>query len=158
MNIKDFAGTTPEFLPETFFTGTLQGWGVVESLLGGLQRRFVVRARGEWDEAAQVVSFTETWTFDGGRADTLRWKIRKLGPGRYAGHETRIDGEASGEQNGCAFHWIYSRDTPQDDGASLRLNFDDWFYRIDEQVAIVSASAGRAGIPFSIVHAAYRRA
>lgn len=157
MDIKDFAGTTPEFLPETFLTGRLEGWGLLESLLGGLQKRFRVRADGTWDEVAQVVTFRETWTFDNGRTDTLIWKIRKLAPGSYVGQELRLDGEAVGEQAGCAFHWTYSRDTPQDDGKSLLLNFDDWFYRIDEQVAIVSASAGRAGIPFSLLHATYRK-
>jgi hypothetical protein len=157
MDIKDFAGTTPEFLPETFFAGSLRGWGLLESLLGGLQKRFVVQAQGEWDRGTQIVSFTETWTFDNGRSDTLQWKIRKLGPGRYSGHEARIEGEAKGEQAGYAFHWAYSRNTPQDDGKTALLNFDDWFYRIDDQVAIVSASAGRAGIPFSIVHATYRK-
>ena len=39
-------------------------------------------------------------------------QIRKLGPGRYAGYEARLDGEAKGEQAGCAFHWTYSRNTP----------------------------------------------
>lgn len=158
MDIDDFAGTIPEFRPETFLTGTLQGWGLVESLMGGLQKRFTVEARGAWDEAQQVVSFTETWTFDNGRSDTLDWKIRKLGPRRYSGTETRIEGEAEGEQSGCAFHWAYSRDTPQDDGKSMLLNFNDWFYLIDEQVAMVRGSAGRAGLPFAIAHVTYRRA
>lgn len=157
MDIKHFAATTPEFLPETFLTGKLEGWGLLESLLGGLQKRFRVLADGTWDEVAQVVTFTETWTFDNGRTDTLVWNIRKLAPGSYIGQELRVGGEAVGEQAGCAFHWTYSRDTPQDDGKSLLLNFDDWFYRIDEQVAIVSASAGRAGIPFSLLHATYRK-
>lgn len=158
MDIDDFAGTTPEFRPETFLVGRLQGWGILESLIGNLQKRFTVEAKGSWDEAALTVSFSETWTFDNGRQDTLDWQIRKLGPGRYSGTETRIDGEAEGHANGCAFHWTYSRDTPQDDGKSMLLNFDDWFYRIDDHVAIVRGSAGRAGIPFAIAHVTYRKA
>lgn len=157
MDIKDFAGTTPVLLPEQFLTGTLRGWGVVESILGGLQKRFVVRARGDWEEATQILSFIETWTFDNGRSDTLYWKIIKRGIGHYSGSERRIDGEAKGEQMGCAFHWTYSRDTPQDDGKSALLNYDDWFYRIDERVLMVSGSAGRVGIPFAMIHGAYQR-
>ena len=78
MNIEDFAGTSPELLPESYLAGDLEGWGVVERVTGGLQQRFTVKARGTWDEAAHVLSFTETWTFDDGRQDTLTWRIAKL--------------------------------------------------------------------------------
>ena len=33
MAIGDFEGTTPPFLPEEFFNGRLEGWGVLESLV-----------------------------------------------------------------------------------------------------------------------------
>ena len=159
MDIDDFAGTSPELLPETYLAGDLEGWGVVERVTGGLQQRFTVKARGTWDEAAHVLRFTETWTFDDGRQDTLTWRIAKLASGRYSGQESRLDGEAEGECAGCAFHWRYTRNTPQSGGddKSMVLNFNDWFYRIDERVVMVRGSAGRAGIPFSILHATYRK-
>lgn len=40
----------------------------------------------------------------------------------------------------------------------MLLNFNDWFYGIDERVAIVRGSAGRAGIAFAFAHVTYRRA
>lgn len=163
MDIADFTGTTPELLPEQFLTGDLEGWGVIERLTGGLQQRFTVKAHGSWDETARLLTFTETWTFDDGRQDTLSWRIVKGADGRYSGQEARLEGEAEGDARGCAFHWRYTRDTPQkgdgpgDETASMVLNFNDWFYRIDERVVMVRGSAGRAGIPFAILHAAYRR-
>ena len=159
MDIDEFAGTSPELLPEIFLAGDLEGWGVVERVTGGLQQRFTVKAHGTWDDVAGVLNFTETWTFDDGRQDTLTWRIAKLDSGRYTGQEQRLDGEAEGERAGCAFHWRYARDTPQSGGndKSMVLNFNDWFYRIDERVVMVRGSAGRAGIPFSILHATYRR-
>jgi len=159
MNIDDFAGSVPELLPESYLTGDLEGWGVVERLTGGLQQRFTVRANGAWDEVARVLNFIETWTFDDGRQDTLAWRISRLASGRYTGQEPRLDGEAEGERAGCAFHWQYTRNTPLSGGddKSMMLNFNDWFYRIDERVVMVRGSAGRAGIPFSILHATYRR-
>ncbi|WP_338025256.1 DUF3833 family protein [Bradyrhizobium yuanmingense] len=90
-------------------------------------------------------------------SDTLRWTIHKLGEGPYTGHENRLEGEATGEQAGCAFHWTYTRDTPQGDGKSFKLNFDDWFYAIDDRACIVRGSAGRAGIPFATAHVTYRK-
>jgi hypothetical protein len=163
MDIMDFAGTSPELRPERFLAGDLEGWGVVERVTGGLQQRFTVKAHGSWDEAAQRLTFTETWTFDDGRQDTLSWRIFRQADGRYSGQEPRLEGEAVGDAAGCAFHWRYTRDTPQKEGAageelaSMVLNFNDWFYRIDERVVMVRGSAGRAGIPFAIIHAAYRR-
>lgn len=157
MAIEDFKNTKPLFLPETFFVGRLEGWAVVESLVGGLLKRATITAHGEFEANTQTVLFTETYSFDDGHTDTLRWTIRKIGDGKYNGHENRIQGEASGEQAGCAFHWSYTRDTRQADGKTVRLNFDDWFYAIDEKACIVRGSAGRAGIPFATAHVTYRK-
>ena len=147
MAIESFKGTLPEFLPEGFFDGRLEGWAVMESLTGGLQKRATIAAEGSWDAQTQTVTFTETYSFDDGHKDTLRWAIEKIAAGKYTGTEPRLVGEAEGEQAGCAYHWQYSRDTPQADGSSSKLNFDDWFYRIDE----------RAGLPFATAHVTYRK-
>ncbi len=163
MDIRDFGGTSPVLLPEAFLVGELEGWGVIERVTGGLLQRFTMKARGSWDETSGVLAFTETWTFDDGRQDTLSWRIARRADGRYAGQEPRLEGEAEGDALGCAFHWRYTRDTlqkgdgPGDGENSMVLNFNDWFYRIDERVVMVRGSAGRAGIPFTIIHAAYRR-
>ncbi len=157
MAIAAFEGTTPPFLPEKFFVGRLEGWAVIESPIGGLLKRATITAHGELDAEADTVVLTESYTFDDGHSDTLRWTIHKTSEGQYRGHENRLEGEAVGEQAGCAFHWKYTRDTPQGDGGSYKLNFDDWFYAIDEFVCIVRGSAGRAGIPFATAHVTYRK-
>ncbi|WP_433994147.1 DUF3833 family protein [Bradyrhizobium japonicum] len=61
MAIDAFACTTPLFLPEQFFVGRLEGWAVVESLVGGLLKRATIAAHGELD--ADTVVLTETYTF-----------------------------------------------------------------------------------------------
>lgn len=118
-----------------------------------------VRRRGARNlgRHGRQLDFRETWRFDDGRSDTLAWKIRHVGNARYTGTEQRLSGEAEGEQQGCAFHWQYSRDTPLGDDKSMLLDYNDWFYRIDERVVTVRGSAGRAGLPFVILHATYRR-
>lgn len=130
---------------------------VLESLVGGLLKRASITAHGELDADTDTVVFTETYTFDDGHSDTLRWTSHKMAEGQYTGLANRLEGEAVGEQAGCAFHWKYTRDTPQGDGKSFKLNFDDWFYAIDEKACIVRGSAGRAGIPFATSHVTYRR-
>lgn len=81
MAIDTFAGTTPLFLPEKFFVGRLEGWAVVESLVGGLMKRASISAHGELDADTDTVVFTETYTFDDGHSDTLRWTIHKMAEG-----------------------------------------------------------------------------
>ncbi|WP_346294829.1 DUF3833 domain-containing protein [Rhodopseudomonas sp. P1] len=157
MSIKDFNGTTPVFLPERFFDGCLEGWAVLESLVGGLQKRAVIRAEGRWSEAEGTVHFTEVYRFDDGHEDTLHWAIHKVADGKYNGSEPRLEGPAEGYQAGCAFNWRYTRNTPQKDGGAVKLNFDDWFYLIEENACIVRGSAGRAGLPFGTAHVAYRK-
>lgn len=155
MKITDFAGTTPAYRPEEFLAGELEGWRILERVTGGLQQRFTVRATGHYD--GDALAFAETWTFDDGHVDTLRWRIRPLGDGRYEGDEDRLDGLAEGDQAGRAFHGRYSRDVPQKDGSSTGLNFNDWFYRIDDQVVMAKGTAGRRGVPFVTAHVLYRR-
>lgn len=157
MAVDDFRGTVPAFLPEVFFVGRLEGWAIFESLIGGLQKRAVITAVGRLEAETDTVLLVETYEFDDGHSDTLHWTIRKLGPGRYAGHENHVEGEAKGEQAGCAFRWRYTRDTPQADGSTTRLNYDDWFYAIDGRACMVRGSAGRAGVPFATAHVAYRK-
>ena len=125
MNIADFEDTRPEFRPEEFFVGRLEGWALLQGPLGGVQRRATIKAEGTM--ISGVVHFDETWTFDDGKTDALQWQITPSSEGNYIGSEPTLDGEARGERAGCAYHWAYTRNVPGDDGSSTKLNFDDWF-------------------------------
>jgi len=147
MSIDSFKDTVPVFRPEAFFNGELEGWATLESPVGGLQRRATIRASGQYDQAAREIRFTETYTFDDGHVDTISWIIRPVGENKYEGKERTVEGKAQGECAGCAFHWSYTRDTPQKDGGTTKLNFDDWFYMIDGTGCMVRGTIGRLGLP-----------
>jgi hypothetical protein len=87
--------------------------------------------------------------------ETLAWLIRKDGSNHYRGTEAKVQGEAVGEAAGFAYHWTYARETPQKNGEPVVLNFDDWFYLIDDRVCLVRGTAGRLGLPFAIAHVTY---
>jgi Protein of unknown function (DUF3833) len=91
--IDDFKNTTPMFLPERFFSGQVEGWVVVDNLLGKLRNRATILGTGNWDEPAHCLTFSETYTFDDGEKDTFQWRIRKIGEGHYRGTEPRLKGE-----------------------------------------------------------------
>lgn len=128
---------------------------MLESVLGALKSRYTIIGSGT--PVPEGVDFTETWTFDNGLVETLRWKIRKTSAGKYIGTEPKVDGEAQGERAGFAFHWSYTRETPQQGSDPVTLNFDDWFYLIDDCTCLVRGSAGRLGLPFAIAHVTYRK-
>ena len=156
MNIKDFAGQTPEFKPELFLVGRFEGWGMLAGPLGGLKARFTVSAEGVSLNAASV-RFQETWLLDQGHKDTLTWSIEALGEGRYCGEEPRLEGPASGDQAGCAFNWRYARDTPQPGGGSVKLHFDDWFWRVGDDALVVRGTASKLGVPFASALVTYHK-
>ena len=64
MAIDAFAGTRPLFLPEQFSVGQLEGWAVLESLVGGLLKRATITGHGVLDADTDTVVFIETYSFD----------------------------------------------------------------------------------------------
>lgn len=154
MSMKTYMGRPPQLLPEEYLSGKLEGWGVIAGPMGGLQSRYTIGAEGHYQRG--LLLFTETWTFDDGKKQTLNREIKKIADHQYEGTETKLVGQARGEQAGFVFHWEYTRDVPGERG-DTRLNFDDWFYRIDERVCIVRGTAGRAGLPFATAHVTYRK-
>jgi hypothetical protein len=71
------------FRPETFFLGQTTGSGVVRDPLSRITRRFRVDTRGQRDQAYGAINFDETFAYDSGEVEVLRWVISAAGPGRY---------------------------------------------------------------------------
>src|SRR3954451_12436904 len=132
-------------------------WAVWKGLVARLLKRATILGHGEFEPDTERILFAEAYTSDDGHSDTLHRTIRKGDAGKYTGLENRLAGEAIGEQAACAFHWKYTCDTPQANGNSFELNFDDWFHAIVERAGVVRGSAGRAGIPFATAHLTFRK-
>lgn len=155
MKVEDFAGREPAFVLEDWFAGPAEGWGVMQSRFGTLQRQFRIDAHGEWDADSRTLRLVETYRFDDGSEDRLEWSIRRLADGSYEGHEPRLVGAAEGRQAGNAFHWVYTRRVPGSDGT--RFTFDDWFWLQPGGVLIVRASVRRFGVEVATMSVFYRR-
>ena len=156
MNIDDFQGKEPPLVLERFFDGDSEGWGIMQSRFGALQRQFRIDAVGRWDEAANTLHLTETYRFDDGQVDRLEWTIRRLDNGRYEGREPRLLEPAQGEQAGNAFHWTYRRNVPDAEGDTT-LGFDDWFWLQPGDVLIARASVTKLGIEVATMSVFYRK-
>lgn len=157
MKIEDFAGKQPAFILEDFFSGSLKGWGVTLSRLGGLQNRFSIEAEGNFDAAAHVLSLKEVYTFDDGHTDSLTWTIIKRSDDTYEGRETLIEGTADGKQAGNAFRWHYHRDVPAADGSKTRFGFTDFFFLHDPLHMSAHASLTKLGIEVATLNVFYEK-
>jgi len=125
--------------------------------LGALQSKFKIRARGAWNAASKTLVLKETYRFDDGHQDVLDWKIVKVSATEYVGHETRIDGEATGRSDGATFHWKYSRRVPSKDGDETSFDFDDKFYLIDSKSLVARASVSRLFFEVATMSVFYTR-
>jgi hypothetical protein len=157
MNIDDFASNTPPFVLEEFFHGQLHGWGITMGRLGGLQNRFSIEAEGRWDQSANTLALREVYTFDDGHMDTLVWTIIKRSATSYEGRETHIQGLASGEQQGNAFHWTYTREVPTKDGSTSTFGFNDWFWLHERGRMTAHASLTKLGLEVSTLNVFYEK-
>jgi hypothetical protein len=154
--IERYAGREPPLALEAFFSGRARGGGVLQSRFGNLINHFTVDAEGDWHPESDTLSLVETYRFDDGRSDRLEWRIIALGRGRYRGSEPRVEGEATGEQAGNAFHWRYTRRVPSPKGEQ-RLHFDDWFWLTGNDLLISRADVKRFGVTIATMSVFYQR-
>ena len=91
-----------------------------------------------------VLTLEEDFYYADGETDKRVWEFRKLGKGTYQGLANDIIGKAMGKEAGNAFNMAYKMDL--DMGfAKLRVNFNDWMYRIDENTIINKAEINKFG-------------
>lgn len=127
--VEDYAGTTPEFAMEDFFSGRLKAWGVFQNRQGKVVRRFSVDMVGRWEGDTGVLE--EDFVFADGEIDRRVWTFRRTGPDTYTGTADDVVGEASGVVAGNALRWRYQLELPVDDKV-YTVSFDDWMYLLDE--------------------------
>ncbi|MGY5956410.1 DUF3833 domain-containing protein [Kosakonia sp. BK9b] len=111
-----------------YFQGDTEAWGMVQDRSGKQLRRFHVAIHGE--VAGETLTLNEHFVYDDGEKQQRVWHIRRIGADRYEGTAGDIDGVATGQAAGNAFHWRYSMNVKAS-GSTWLLHFDDWMYLQD---------------------------
>jgi hypothetical protein len=150
-------GARPILELEQFFAGRVDGWGVTLSRGGAVQNQFCVQAEGEWIADRSTLKLTETYDFDAGHSDVLRWSIIKRSDGCYEGAEQHVIGTAHGRQNGNHFEWSYQRDALQADQRRMRLSFADHFFLMTPQLLLATALVTKFNFTAAWVFVAYQK-
>ena len=151
---RDYSAQKPLLDMKTFFTGKVDGWGIVQDRSGKVTKRMVVEIAGTWN--ADVGTLDERFTYSDGSAETRVWTLRKSG-NRYIGTALDVRGEAVGEAAGNALHWSYVLHARRDNGDTVDLDMDDWMWLVDERTMMNRTSFSKLGIRLGEVTFFFRR-
>lgn len=128
---EDYVGKTPNFDLETFFVGEVTAWGIVQNRSGEVVQRFIVDIDGSMDGETLVLDETFQYIVGDG-AKTRVWRLTPQPDGTYIGEAGDINGQATGKAYGNAFNFVYEMDLTVD-GTTYTVNFDDWFFAMDDK-------------------------
>lgn len=129
VDVGTYREQSPAFDLRAYFTGRVDGWGIVQRRSGEVIKRFHVVIDGR-SEGEQLV-LDEHFTYSDGTLQQRTWRIRPDGPGRWRGTAGDVLEQARGENAGFALRWQYVLKVPVD-GRTWDIRFDDWMYLLDE--------------------------
>lgn len=128
---------------ERYFDGACDAWGIFVDRFGRLRRRFTVRMSGDWD--GDTLTLHEDFRYDNGVLEQRVWHIRRSGPDGYVAEADGVIGQAQGRQYADAVNWQYRFRLRVGD-RTIRVTFDDWLYRHEDDVVVNRASVRKFGI------------
>jgi hypothetical protein len=140
--ISDYATEKPVFDLQSYFTGTVDGWGIFTDRSGKVVKRFLVTMNCSWNGADGVLD--EDFVYSDGSKQKRIWRMKKLDGGHYEGRADDVVGVGNGQQMGNAFRWGYTLNLPVD-GKVYEVQFDDWMYQMDDKVVINKATMSKFG-------------
>ncbi len=154
MQAADYAAEQPKLDLKTYFSGTVDAWGMFQDRSGKVIKRFTVVMDCRWDGDTGVLD--EHFTYSDGTKQRRVWTLKKTSDGRYVGTASDVIGEATGEIGGNAFNWKYTLALPVD-GRVYHVNFDDWMYLMDENVMLNRAVMSKFGFRLGEVTLSFKK-
>ena len=151
---QDYAAERPAFDMKAYFTGKVDGWGMVQDRSGKVMRRMTVEITGTW--TGDTGTLDERFTYADGRKESRVWTVVKQG-NRYVGTAPDVIGEAQGEAAGNALRWRYVLEAKRDNGETVKLDMDDWMWLVDERTLVNRTRFSKLGIRFGEVSFFFRK-
>ena len=142
-----------------FFAGDSVAYGIFEDRFGNLRRQFRVNMTGTVE--GDTLTLVEDFLYDDGERADRTWVIRRTGTDdrgivSYEGTAADVTGTARGRVAGNALNWEYDVVLNMS-GSEVKVHFDDWIYRQDEDVAINRAFISKFGIEIGSVTIVFLR-
>jgi hypothetical protein len=141
--VDHYAAQEPKLDLQTYFSGPIKAWGVVQDFTGKVTRRFDVDMVGTWTNG--VGTLEEKFIFDDGEVQERTWTITKVGENQYTGTAGDILGQATGQAAGNAMRWAYKMDLNVGN-STYRITFDDWMFLMNDDILINRSYLKKFGI------------
>ncbi len=133
VSVQDYAGATPELVPETFFNGQLDAHGVVKDRGGRVIRSFNADIKAYWRDG--VGTLEEDFLFDDGEKSRRVWTLTPDGKGRYTGTAGDVVGDGRMSVAGNSIFLDYVLRIPYN-GSTLDVRIDDRMYLVNPRILI----------------------
>jgi len=142
MKPTDFTNTEPTMTIEKYFDGPVKAWGLLQDRNGKVTRQFKADMFGSF--VGDILTLKEDFYWTDGEKQNRIWEIKKINQNYYEGSAPDVVGIAKGFQYGSAFKFEYSLMVPFK-GKNIKVSFDDWIFKQDEEVAINRATLTKFG-------------
>jgi hypothetical protein len=150
----DYRTEQPELDLARYFSGTVDGWGMVQDRSGKVLRRFYVRIDASWQ--GDVGTLDESFDWSDGTKEKRVWTVRRAGASRYTGTAGDVVGQATGLAAGNALQWNYVLRLPPEQGG-WAVDIDDWMYLVDERTLLNRSTITKFGIRFAEITISFRK-
>jgi hypothetical protein len=104
---KDFSASSTHFEPDTYFTGHVRSWGVMENRSGEPRRKFTTDSVGK-KEANGDTMIRQVFTHQDGSTQERIWHVHKVDSHHFEGTANDVVGVAKGVADGNVFRWEYT--------------------------------------------------
>ena len=128
---------------QTYFSGPIKAWGLVQDRKGHVTRRFDVTMVGTWED--DTGTLVERFKYYDGETQERTWTIKKIADKQYEGTAGDILGKADGNVEGSTMRWAYQMDLPVGD-KTYRITFDDWMFLMNDGILINRSYLKKFGI------------
>jgi hypothetical protein len=147
--------TGPALALEAYFDGRLTATGVFQDRFEDVRRAFTVEIEGAWD--GETLTLVEDFVYEDGAVEQRIWRLRKTGPSTWEGAAEGVVGKALGEVRGSAFNFRYTFDLERPGGDRIRVDFDDWMFRINDRDMVNRAYVSKYGVEIGTLSIFFRR-
>ena len=142
MKPEDFKDTSPTIKIEKYFEGNVKAWGLLQDRKGKVTRQFKAKMFGSFEN--NILTLEEEFFWADGEKQKRVWNIEKIDEHNYVGTAADVVGKAKGFSYGSAFKFEYDLLVPIK-GKNIKISFDDWIFKQDEEVAINRATLTKFG-------------
>lgn len=141
---NEYKEQDPKFNIVEFFTGEVTAWGIVQNRSADVVQRFIVDIDGTLEDGVLVLDETFEYIVGDGVKKRI-WRLSPQPDGTFIGNAGDINGDALGVPFGSAFNFVYEMDLTVD-GSTYTVEFDDWFFAMDEQTMMNRSYIKKFGI------------